>query len=406
MKTALIQKPVIKQLYSLNSNTDHLLHILALSHSELLEQIKAMSLNNPFVEVSKDFDDQFWQQQSSAISLNEELVRQLSMIRDEPALPAARYLADCLDEHGFYTRSIEEEARLAGMSLDLFKKGLSVLQSLDPAGVAARSSMDAIALQLKRKKQLQAAWIVENCQDLLLEQDLAAISRRMNCPQQAISQYMDQIRRCTPFPCANYDTGPVLSRLPEVRVTVEEKRIHIEPAALPAIGISEMDQKLTGDLKRYFQQARFFIDAIHRRNQTVMIAANALMTFQEPYLVYGTEKNPCTLRDLSQMTGLAISTLSRTLKGKYYELDGQIYPFYSLLDSSTKKGSSKSAVVKGIFMLIEKEDPAQPLMDEEISVLLEDLELYASRRTVAKYRKEAGIPGSRQRKTAKLKKEN
>ena len=137
-----------------------------------------------------------------------------------------------------------------------------------------------------------------------------------------------------------------------------------------------------------------------------MIAANALMTFQEPYLVYGTEKNPCTLRDLSQMTGLAISTLSRTLKGKYYELDGQIYPFYSLLDSSTKKGSSKSAVVKGIFMLIEKEDPAQPLLDEEISVLLEDLELYASRRTVAKYRKEAGIPGSRQRKTAKLKKEN
>ncbi len=129
-----------------------------------------------------------------------------------------------------------------------------------------------------------------------------------------------------------------------------------------------------------------------------MIVVNELMSIQESHLMYGIEKNPCTLRDLSERTGLHVSTIARTLKDKYYEMDGKVISFYSLFDSQTRQGTSKSAVVRAMKLLIDQENPEEPYLDEEISVSLEEMELFASRRTIAKYRKEMNIPSSRKRK--------
>lgn len=245
--------------------------------------------------------------------------------------------------------------------------------------------------------------MIENCQDLLLSLSFQKIAARMNISEEEVRAIMSQVRKCSPFPCSGYDTGPAISRLPEVTLHIEEDRIRIEPAALPSLEISEQDKGMSAELKKYFQEARFFIDSINRRNQTMMIVANALVELQEEHILYDIEKNPCTLRDLSEKTGLHISTISRTLKDKFYEVNGTIHPFYDLFDSATRNGTSKSAVIRALRMVIDKEDKNEPLLDEEISVLLEDMEIFASRRTIAKYRKLCGIPSSRSRKVPMVK---
>lgn len=398
MKNTLVQKPSIKQLQSFNSSQADFLKVLSLSRSELLEQIRNAAQNNPFVFVSEDLPENFWEQQVSGISLKEELYRQLALFPEDSCSRAASYIIESLDDHGFYTEKLKDGAAVLGISETLFARGLERVQSLDPAGVAASSSMDAIALQLRRKEEWQAAWMTENCRDLLLQQNLSQIARRMKTTEEEVNRLMSQIRMCSPFPCSAYDTGPAISRLPEVILSVEDDGIRIEPAALPSVEISAKEKGMSGELRKYFQEARFFIDSINRRNQTMMIVADALISLQEEHLVSRAEKKPCTLRDLSEKTGLHVSTISRTLKDKYYEIEGQIRPFYDLFDSSTRNGTSKSAVIRAMNLLIEQEDKNQPLLDEEISVMLEEMEIYASRRTIAKYRSQCGIPGSRQRK--------
>lgn len=403
MKSSLVQKPSMKQLQRFNSSQADYLKVLSLSRSRLLDEIRHVAQNNPFISVCDELNENFWEQQSAGPSLKDELFKQLVMFSDNESYQAASYIVESLDDHGFYTEKVQDGAAYLHISEDLFRKGLLLVQSLDPSGVAASSSMDSIAIQLRRKGCNPAAWMIENCQDLLLSLSFQKIAARMNISEEEVRAIMSQVRKCSPFPCSGYDTGPAISRLPEVTLHIEENRIRIEPAALPSLEISEQDKGMSAELKKYFQEARFFIDSINRRNQTMMIVANALVELQEEHILYDIEKNPCTLRDLSEKTGLHISTISRTLKDKFYEVNGTIHPFYDLFDSATRNGTSKSAVIRALRMVIDKEDKNEPLLDEEISVLLEDMEIFASRRTIAKYRKLCGIPSSRSRKVPMVK---
>lgn len=398
MKNRLVQKPALQQIHRFNSRQAEYVRLLSLSRRDLLEALRQKARTNPFLETTGGQDDHFWEQQSRGPDLREELNRQLAMDREGPVLTAARYIIDSLDHHGFYTEPAAEGAGFLHLSEEVFLAGLHRVQSLDPAGAGARSSMDAVAIQLRRKGQVQAAWMAENCQGLLQKQDFPGIARRMRRTLPEVQALFEQIRQCSPFPCSGYDAGPAVTRLPELTVTIQDSRIHLEPAAMPSVSLQQEPAEASPELRAYFQEARFFCDSLNRRNQTLMVAANALMKRQEMHLIQGAEKNPCTLSSLSEDTGLHISTLSRVFSGKYYELNGRILPFSGLFDTSTRNGSSRSAVMRGIQKLIEEENPQEPLQDEEISVLLEDLELYASRRTVAKYRSLCGIPGSRQRR--------
>ena len=106
--------------------------------------------------------------------------------------------------------------------------------------------------------------------------------------------------------------------------------------------------------------------------------------------------------EIAEESGYSISTVSRTLSDKYYEFNDHMYPVKDLFISKTHKGSSKDSIQKAIQLLIEVENPENPLQDEEIVEELENMELYASRRTISKYRKELNIPNSKQRKKARL----
>ena len=123
---------------------------------------------------------------------------------------------------------------------------------------------------------------------------------------------------------------------------------------------------------------------------------------QKNYFLFQDDLKECTLKEIAQESGYSISTVSRTLSDKYYEFNDHMYPVKDLFISKTHKGSSKDSIQKAIQLLIEVEKPEKPLQDEEIVEELENMELYASRRTISKYRKELNIPNSKQRKKARL----
>ena len=114
--------------------------------------------------------------------------------------------------------------------------------------------------------------------------------------------------------------------------------------------------------------------------------------------MYSDELKPLTLKELAKSTSLSESTISRTVNSKYYLYQNQVYPFRSLFTSKTKEGTSRDSIQKALLYLIENEDPNAPLQDEEIVEQLKDLELFVSRRTISKYRKEMRILNSKQRK--------
>ena len=125
-----------------------------------------------------------------------------------------------------------------------------------------------------------------------------------------------------------------------------------------------------------------------------------MITHQKNYFLFQDDLRECTLKEIAQESGYSISTVSRTLSDKYYEFNNQIYPVKDLFVSKTHNGSSKDSIQKAIQLLIMAEDKENPLQDEQIVKELEDMELYASRRTISKYRKELNIPNSKQRKKA------
>ena len=125
---------------------------------------------------------------------------------------------------------------------------------------------------------------------------------------------------------------------------------------------------------------------------------NELVHIQRNHFLYMDELQPCTLMDIAKKTGFHESTVSRTLSNKYYVFQNEIYAVKDLFVSATKEGSSKDSILKAIQKLVDTEDKRCPYRDQDLVVMLEELDLYVSRRGIAKYRSILHIPGSKERK--------
>ena len=155
------------------------------------------------------------------------------------------------------------------------------------------------------------------------------------------------------------------------------------------------------NMKAYFNEAHFLMENMTKRNQTVLIVANALVNIQSGYFLYDDELYPCTLSQLASETGFHESTISRTLNNKYYSFNGEAYPLKKLLVSQTASGDSSDSIKKAIVELVDDEDKEHPLSDNQILKKLEELELHCSRRVIVKYRQQLNIPSSTKRKVLK-----
>ena len=381
------------------------LEILSKDRQTLSDLLYNVSQNNPFLEYTPSQDIQQYLEAgiSNKPSLKDELYLQLHTSTKKYNEPIANYIIESLDSHGFFDQDIQTVLSDLKCTKAQFEETLSFIQTFEPIGVAAKNSIDSLMIQLKTKNYTVAYTILKNYSKELEEKDFYTISESLDIPYEAVFDELAHMQECNPFPCSEYDTENTTNlALPEFTIEIDEDQLKIIPKEMGNLTIHSEEVKLSKEAKKYLNEAKFYIDSINRRNKTILLLANILITHQKNYFLFQDDLKECTLKEIAEESGYSISTVSRTLSDKYYEFNDHMYPVKDLFISKTHKGSSKDSIQKAIQLLIEVENPENPLQDEEIVEELKNMELYASRRTISKYRKELNIPNSKQRKKARL----
>lgn len=405
MKQHLIYTHTYKQTLHMTTGLKSHLEILSKDRQTLSDLLYNVSQNNPFLEYTPSQDIQQYLETgiSNKPSLKDELYLQLHTSTKKYNEPIANYIIESLDSHGFFDQDIQTVLSDLKCTKAQFEETLSFIQTFEPIGVAAKNSIDSLMIQLKTKNYTVAYTILKNYSKELEEKDFYTISESLDIPYEAVFDELAHMQECNPFPCSEYDTENTTNlALPEFTIEIDEDQLKIIPKEMGNLTIHSEEVKLSKEAKKYLNEAKFYIDSINRRNKTILLLANILITHQKNYFLFQDDLKECTLKEIAQESGYSISTVSRTLSDKYYEFNDHMYPVKDLFISKTHKGSSKDSIQKAIQLLIETEDTENPLQDEEIVEELENMELYASRRTISKYRKELNIPNSKQRKKARL----
>lgn len=405
MKQDLIYTHTYKQTLHMTTGLKSHLEILSKDRQTLSDLLYNVSQNNPFLEYTPSQDIQQYLEAgiSNKPSLKDELYLQLHTSTKKYNEPIANYIIESLDSHGFFDQDIQTVLSDLKCTKAQFEETLSFIQTFEPIGVAAKNSIDSLMIQLKQKGYTVAYMILKDYSKELEEKDFYTISESLDISYEAVFDELAHMQECNPFPCSEYDTESTTNlALPEFTIEIDEDQLKIIPKEMGNLTIHSEEVKLSKEAKKYLNEAKFYIDSINRRNKTILLLANILITYQKNYFLFQDDLKECTLKEIAQESGYSISTVSRTLSDKYYEFNDHMYPVKDLFISKTHKGSSKDSIQKAIQLLIEVEDSENPLQDEEIVEELKNMELYASRRTISKYRKELNIPNSKQRKKARL----
>ena len=379
------------------------LEILSKDRQTLSDLLYTVSQNNPFLEYTPSQDIQQYLEAgiSDKPSLKNELYLQLHTTKQKHNETIADYIIESLDSHGFFNYDLDIVLNDLKCTKEEFTDTLNLIQTFEPLGVAAKNSVDSLMIQLKEKEYIIAYTILKDYSKELEEKDFYTISESLDIPYESVFDELAHMQECNPFPCSEYATESTTNlALPEFTIEIIEDQLKIIPKEMGNLSLHCEEVKLSKEAKKYLNEAKFYIDSLNRRNKTILLLANLLITHQKNYFLFQDDLRECTLKEIAQESGYSISTVSRTLSDKYYEFNNQIYPVKDLFVSKTHNGSSKDSIQKAIQLLIMVEDKENPLQDEQIVKELEDMELYASRRTISKYRKELNIPNSKQRKKA------
>lgn len=403
MKQDLIYTHTYKQTFHMTTGLKSHLEILSKDRQTLSDLLYTVSQNNPFLEYTPSQDIQQYLEAgiSDKPSLKNELYLQLHTTKQKHNETIADYIIESLDSHGFFNYDLDIVLNDLKCTKEEFIDTLNLIQTFEPLGVAAKNSVDSLMIQLKEKEYIIAYTILKDYSKELEEKDFYTISESLDIPYESVFDELAHMQECNPFPCGEYATESTTNlALPEFTIEIIEDQLKIIPKEMGNLSLHCEEVKLSNEAKKYLNEAKFYIDSLNRRNKTILLLANLLITHQKNYFLFQDDLRECTLKEIAQESGYSISTVSRTLSDKYYEFNNQIYPVKDLFVSKTHNGSSKDSIQKAIQLLIMAEDKENPLQDEQIVKELEDMELYASRRTISKYRKELNIPNSKQRKKA------
>lgn len=330
-----------------------------------------------------------------------------------------QYLIECLNENGFLEFDLADLAREQGVPLFDMEQALYILQDLQPAGVGARSLTECLVLQLARTEYFNPhtlRLVQPDGLELLAKGDMSAIARLLECSQADARQAAAAVRALNPRPAQGYGTGSELAcQIPEAVFRLEDGQVHIElngrlarrltldeqNCALLQTAGSEQDRQYLREKKNEAQQ---LIRAVQERENTMVRLLRTLADCQQGYFVRHEPLQPMTLTQLAEQLGLSLSTVSRAVQGKTIQFEGRSIPlrrfFTSAITAADGASVSSENVRRHIVRFIQAEDPRKPLSDEALRAALEAVQLPVSRRTVAKYREELGIPSSSARRRA------
>lgn len=348
-------------------------------------------------------------------SLSAFLCDQLDRRRlSRPLLALSKYIAELVDEDGYLTDEDMEGLLELKIPQALIDQALETVQSLDPAGVGARSLSECLLLQLARRGDASPA-VMDIAARFLPElgrKHYGPISRELGISVEDIQAAEKVIAGLDPHPGRAFQPSePAVYVRPDIFIVELDGQLKaiLNEYYLPRVSVStyytrllkESDEKETrAYLQQKMQQAKWLLSSLERRGSTLRRCADAILAAQRPFFAGETGLlSPMSLSSLAETLELHPSTISRATRGKYLQCRQGTYPLrYFFSRAVGAQGPSRQAVKQKLLALVRAEDPCHPLSDQRLCVLLAADGIQVARRTVAKYRIELGIGSSTARK--------
>ena len=351
---------------------------------------------------------------ASPSTLGDSLREQLLLLGlGERDYALAHLIIDALDEDGFLRQPLEElRAVMPGVSPDELETALRIVQTLEPAGVAARSLSECLSLQLQELDRTTpgrdvAINIVENHLALMAARDQSRLQHALLCSDADLRTAIELIRGLDPRPGSKIGSFEPRAIVPDVIVRKEKKRwvVTINSAIYPRIRVNQQYADCfrhsrdgeTTLLAQHLQEARWLVRNLEQRFLTIQRVAEAVVARQKNFFEYGDlAMRPLTLREIADELGLHESTVSRATSHKYMATPRGVIAFkrfFSRQLATTSGGSCSATAIRALLReFIAAEDRRNPLSDVQLTELLADRGVKVARRTVTKYRRSMQLP--------------
>ena len=368
-------------------------------------------------------------------SFHQSLEAQLGYCKiDERQRQIAEFIIGMIDDDGYLRRDLESLADDISFRLGIettpeeVEELLFLIQEFDPVGVGARDLRECLLLQLEAKKQTDSVQLAERIlRDFFTEftkKHYNKITARLGISEQQLKEAIAEIVKLNPRPGGQIDDSyteqvqqvvpdflvelkdgePVMSMprfsVPELKVNKKYADVLMEAAN----SATREKKEAASFVKQKLDSAKWFIEAIKQRHNTLQNTMNAIINYQHDYFIDGdeTKLKPMVLRNIAEKTGLDISTISRVVNCKYVQTHFGIYPLKYFFSEGLANGEGEEVSTREIKTIlqtsIDEEDKRKPLTDEELVTVLAAKGYKVARRTVAKYREQLNIPIARLRK--------
>lgn len=378
---------------------------------------------------------------SQGASFRENLLGQLgTRFLSDFERKVAEYIIGNIDEDGYLRRDVENivDDLAFGVGVEVTEEQvlrlLKMIQEFEPAGVGARDLRECLLLQIEHRlndtpdnRILQdARLILEECFEEFSKKHYEKIARKLRLDDGELKQAIDEILRLNPKPggvVADVSYGSEAEKIiPDFTLDLVdgELQLSLNSGEIPELRINKsylnmLEKYQSGEsarnkkdvvsfVKYKLNSAKSFIDAVEQRNNTLMLTMTAIVQFQKQFFLTGDENmlKPMILKDIADITGLDVSTISRVSNSKYVQTWFGIYAlkdFFSGSMQNAKGEDISTGEVKNVLkQLVDEEDKTHPLTDDELVALMEKKGYQIARRTVAKYRQMLDIPVARLRR--------
>jgi len=373
---------------------------------------------------------------ASGTSFNQHLLQQLNTFRlGDVEFEIAQFLVGSVDESGYIRREIADIVDDLAFTQNVYtdeltvEKVLQVVQQLDPAGVGARNLKECLLIQLERKEEnptIQlASNILENAFDAFSKKHYSKLISKFDISEDQLREAIHEIEHLNPKPGGAYsgNTRIIEHIVPDfaIRIVDGELELTLNGRNAPELHVSRSytdmlkgykdakeKSKSQKDailfIKQKLDAAKWFIEAIKQRQQTLFVTMNAIMHHQKEYFLTGDERKlkPMILKDIADTIDMDVSTVSRVANSKYVDTPYGTKLIKELFSESMKNDQGEDVSTREIKKILEitisEEDKRKPLTDEKLAKILKEKGYPIARRTVAKYREQLDLPVARLRK--------
>ena len=371
-------------------------------------------------------------------SLYDYLMEQIHLSSiDEEDLKIAEYIIGNLDNDGYLRREIKAIVDDLAFSQGIYTTQEKVkeilenyVQKLDPAGVGARNLQECLLLQIEKKVSrdkavILAGNILRHQFDALTNKHYGKIINKYDIEEKDLKEALEVISKLSPKVGGNFDTQTITINqeiIPDFVIQIKDGQVIplLNSRNAPTLRVSEEYKEILSTyshdknsaehkqaalfIKQKLDAAKWYIDAINQRQNTLMQTILAIVKLQKEYFLTGDEKNikPMILKDVADITGFDISTISRVVKSKYADTPSGIILLKNLFSDSLTNDDGEEVSTKEIKNhlqeVISQEDKRKPLTDDALVDVLKEKGYNIARRTIAKYREQLNIPVARLRK--------